>query len=178
MSLIQIKVGGFGGQGVITTGVIIGQAAAIYDNKNSTMTRSYGPEARGGACGAQIVLSKDPITYPYVVNPDLLIVMSQESCDRYAKDLAENGILLYENDLVKPSLNGNPNIQALGIPTTRIAEELGNRVVQNIVMLGYMAKVSNAISKKALQEAIKESVPPKTVDLNLKAFEKGYTFEG
>ncbi|MBD3265856.1 pyruvate ferredoxin oxidoreductase, partial [bacterium] len=175
MSLIQIKVGGFGGQGVILTGTILGQAAAIFDNKNATMTRSYGPEARGGACSAQIVLSEDPITYPYVVSPDVLIVMSQEACDRYLPDIHDNGILLYEKDLVTPNLNGK-KVNALGVPSTRIAEELGNRVVQNIVMLGYFAKISDAIKKDAIQNAIKETVPPKTVELNLSAFEQGFTY--
>jgi 2-oxoglutarate ferredoxin oxidoreductase subunit gamma len=177
MSLIQIKVGGFGGQGVILTGTILGQAAALFDNKNATMTRSYGPEARGGACSAQIVLSSDVVNYPYVMNPDILIVMSQEACDRYLPEMNDGGLLLYESDLVKPNPKGK-KVKLCGIPTTRLAEELGNRVVQNIVMLGYFSQVSNATSKEALQEAIKSSVPSKTIELNLSAFDQGFMFKG
>jgi len=120
MSLIQIKVGGFGGQGVILTGTILGQAAALFDNKNATMTRSYGPEARGGACSAQIVLSSEVVNYPYVVNPDILIVMSQEACDRYLPEMSDGGLLLYESDLVRPNPKGK-NVKLCGIPTTRLA---------------------------------------------------------
>ncbi|MDX9753858.1 MAG: 2-oxoacid:acceptor oxidoreductase family protein [bacterium] len=176
MNLTQIKIGGFGGQGVIMTGIILGKAASIYDKMNATMTRSYGPEARGGACSAQVVLDTEPIAYPYVVKPDILIVMSQEACDRYSKDLPDGAVLLYESDLVKPKTNGK-SFQLYGIPTTRIAEDLGNRVVQNIVMLGYLAKISQAISKKAIEEAIKNSVPKKTIELNVNAFEEGFNYE-
>ena len=83
-------------------GMILGEAASIYDNKSATMTRNYGPEARGGACSAQLVFSEETITYPYVTKADVLIVMSQEACDRYSADLADDGILVYESDLVKP----------------------------------------------------------------------------
>lgn len=176
MSLSQIKIGGFGGQGVIMTGIILGKAAAIFDKKNATMTRSYGPEARGGACSAQVVLDSDAIAYPYVVLPDVLIVMSQEAFDRYSRDLPDGAVILYESDLVKPQVNGK-NVQLFGIPTTRIAEELGNRVVQNIVMLGHLAKVSKVISKEAIVESIKSSVPSKTIELNINAFEEGYNYE-
>ncbi len=176
MSLTQIKVGGFGGQGVVMSGTIIGKASAIFDNKFATMTRSYGPEARGGACGAQIVISDTPVTYPYVIKPDVLVTLSQEACSQYLPDLAENGTLLYESDLVTPGPLP-PSGNAYGITCTRLAEELGSRVVLNIVMLGFLAKMCNAISKEALEEAIRITVPSKTIDINLNAFKHGYNFE-
>ncbi len=175
MSLTQIKVGGFGGQGVILAGSILGKAAAIHDDLYATMSRSYGPEARGGACSAQILISDEPITYPYVTRPDILITLSSEACDRYLADLAENGSLLYESELVDPR-NSPSSAKLCGIPCTRIAEELGSRVVLNIVMLGYFAQRCPVISKGAIQEAIRSTVPPKTVDINFLAFERGYTF--
>ena len=176
MSLVQIKVGGFGGQGVILAGMILGEAAAIFDNKSATMTRSYGPEARGGACSAQIVLSDKIITYPYVTKADILIAMSQEACDRFSADLKEDGILIYESGLVKPKAEGK-KFKLVGVPALQIAEELGNRMTQNIVMLGGFAKACDGISKEALKDAIKANVPSKTIDLNLNAFEKGYASE-
>lgn len=176
MSVLQIKVGGFGGQGVILAGVIIGKASAIHDNKHVTMTRSYGPEARGGACSAQIVTGDRPIDYPYVIHPDVLLALSQEACACYASDIADDGMLVYESDLVTPG-DVAPTAKRHGIPCTRIAEELGSRVVMNMVMMGYFAKVSDAVSKEALQEAIRSTVPPKTTDINLLAFERGYEYQ-
>lgn len=177
MSVTQIKVGGFGGQGVVLAGMVIGRASAIYDNKCATMTRSYGPEARGGACSSQIVISDAPVDYPYVTRADVLIVLSQEAYTRYVKDLAPDGILLYENSLVAP--NGHcPTPRQHGIPCLKIADELGSRVMLNVVMLGFLAKMSDAVSAEALKEAIRNSVPSRTIDINLVAFESGYTYEG
>ncbi|MEW6237739.1 MAG: 2-oxoacid:acceptor oxidoreductase family protein [Candidatus Omnitrophota bacterium] len=177
MSLTQIRVGGFGGQGVILAGTILGKAGAIFDNKYATMSRSYGPEARGGACSSQVIVSDEPINYPYVIKPDLLIALSQEVCAKYAATLADNGYLLYDVDLVKPQ-HTPPGAKLLGIPCTRIAEELGSKVVLNMVMLGYFSKVCSALTQGAIQEAIRDSVPPKTVDVNLLAFERGCAYDG
>ncbi|RJP35034.1 MAG: pyruvate ferredoxin oxidoreductase [Candidatus Omnitrophota bacterium] len=175
MSLTQIKVGGFGGQGVILTGTILGKAGAIFDKKYAAMSRSYGPEARGGACSAQILVSDEPITYPYVIQPDYLVALSQEACERYAIDLAEGGAVLYEKELVNPSA-APKTARLLGIPCTRIAEELGSRVVLNMVMLGFFAQVCPAISADAIKEAIRITVPRKTIDVNILAFDHGYQF--
>ena len=90
MSVTEIKIGGFGGQGVILTGIIVGQAAAIYDDKYSTMTQAFGPEARGSSCSSQVIISEDKILYPYVTNPDVLVVMSQDACTRFAPALKQD----------------------------------------------------------------------------------------
>jgi len=175
MSITQIKVVGFGGQGVVLTGTILGKAGALFDGQFATMIRSYGPEARGGACSSQIIIADEPITYPYVTQPDILIALSQEACERYLSELSPNGTLLYESELVKP--NRLPNgAKSFGIPCTRMAQEMGNRLVLNIMMLGCLAKISSAISRQALEEAIRTSVPAKTIDLNLQAFNQGYDF--
>ncbi len=177
MSLTQIRVGGFGGQGVILMGTILGKASAIYDNQFATMTRSYGPEARGGACSTQILVSDEPASYPYVTQPDLLIALSQEICDKFAPSLNSNGTILYEGDLVTPK-NAPDGVTLKRVPCTRIAEELGSRVVLNIVMLGFFSQVSPSITKKAIQEAIRYTVPRKTIDVNLHAFAQGYDYSG
>ncbi len=175
MGLTEIKIGGFGGQGVILSGMIIGKAAAIFDNRNATLIQSFGPEARGSACSAQVIVSDEPILYPYVTKPEILVVMSQEAYDRFLPELDPNGFLLVEEDLVK--LSDVPStISVYGIPATRFAEELGRRLVLNIVMVGFFTAVSKLINAGAMRKAVEDTVPQGTQELNLKAFERGYAF--
>jgi len=177
MSVKEIKIGGFGGQGVILTGIIIGKAAAIYDNKYSTMTQAFGPEARGSACSAQVLTSEEKILYPYVTHPDVLVVMSQDACTRFAPEMKQDSqsMLLYEKDLVK--LNGlQGKATAYGIPATRFAEELGRTMVLNIVMVGFFTAITKLLSADAVRSAVKDSVPRGTESLNLSAFDKGYQY--
>jgi 2-oxoglutarate ferredoxin oxidoreductase subunit gamma len=178
MQSSEIKIGGFGGQGVILTGIIVGKAAAIYDDKHSTMTQAFGPEARGSACSAQVIISDETILYPYVAHPDVLVVMSQDACTRFAPGMKnqESSILLYEKDLVKLEGLGCDKVQSYGIPATRFAEELGRKMVLNIVMVGFFTAITKLISADAVREAVKESVPRGTETLNLSAFDKGYNY--
>src|SRR5215472_3826700 len=101
MSVTEIRIAGFGGQGVILSAIVIGKAGCIYQNGYSTMTQNFGPEARGGACSAQLILSDKPVLYPYVTRPDILVVMSQEAYGKFSPELKENGTLLIERDLVR-----------------------------------------------------------------------------
>lgn len=178
MQITEIKIGGFGGQGVILTGIIVGKAAAIYDDKHSTMTQAFGPEARGSACSSQVIISDEKILYPYVANPDVLVVMSQDACSRFAPQLKKekDSVLLYEKDLVKLDGMGCDKVQSFGIPATRFAEELGRKMVLNIVMVGFFTAMTGLISADAVREAVKDSVPRGTESLNLSAFDKGYTY--
>ena len=175
MSTTQIKTGGLGGQGVILAGMIVGRGAAICDSKHATLTQSFGPEARGSACGASIVVSDEPVEYPYVTRPDILIVMSQEACNRFTPSMAPDGILFYESDIVHPE-NVGEGIRRYGVPATRIAEELKRRMVANIVMIGFFAALTDLLSPQALRDSVQASVPPGTEDLNLEAFDRGYSF--
>jgi 2-oxoglutarate ferredoxin oxidoreductase subunit gamma len=177
----EIKIGGFGGQGVILTGIIIGKAAAIFDDKYSTMTQAFGPEARGSACSSQVIISDERILYPYVSKPDVLVVMSQDACARFAPEVKRDGsaVILYEKDLVK--LDAVKDIsdckaRTFGIPATRIAEELGRKMVLNIVMVGFFTGVAKLVSVDAMRSAVKDSVPKGTESLNLSAFDKGYAY--
>ncbi len=173
MAVCEIKVGGFGGQGVILTGIIIGKAGAIYDDKYATMTQAFGPEARGSACSSQVVVSDDPVLYPYVTHPNILVVMSQEAFTKFSPDLADGALLLYEQDLVSPH-DLKPGVKTFAVPATRIAEELGRKMVLNIVMTGFFAAVSGLIDPDAMRKAVEVSVPPGTEDLNLRAFQRGF----
>ena len=178
MQITEIKIGGFGGQGVILTGMIVGKAAAIYDNKYSTMTQAFGPEARGSACSSQVIISDEKILYPYVAHPDVLVVMSQDACARFAPQLKKDGnsVLLYEKDLVKLEGMGCEKVKSYGIPATRFAEELGRKMVLNIVMVGFFTAMTKLISADAVRQAVKDSVPKGTESLNLAAFDKGYDY--
>ncbi len=175
MSRTEIKIGGFGGQGVILSGYIIGRAASIYDNKNATMIQAFGPEARGSACSSQIIVSQDPIDYPYIISPQIMIVMSQEAYTKFSPELASGGILITEEELVHP-YNLRKDLKHFSIPATRIAEELGKKMVLNIVMMGFMTAVTEIVEPEAMRKAVKASVPKGTEELNLSAFNKGYEY--
>jgi 2-oxoglutarate ferredoxin oxidoreductase subunit gamma len=175
MRLTEIRIAGFGGQGVILSAIVLGKAASIYENGFATMTQNFGPEARGGACSAQLVLSDSPALYPYVTRPDIMVVMSQEAYNRFAPELKPEGMLIVEEDLVRVSdLKGDPKVYS--IPATRIAEELGKRMVLNSVMVGFFTAVTKLLTADAVRKAVADSVPPSFRELNLKAFEKGYEY--
>lgn len=171
----EIKFGGFGGQGVILAGIIIGRAASIYDNKFATLTQSFGPEARGSACSAQVILSEERIFYPYVSRPEILLVMSQEACNRFLPQATDDATVIIENDLVRPK-NLKPGMKLYGIPATRLAEELGRKMILNIVMVGFFTAVTRLVNHVAVREAVRTSVPEGTEKMNLKAFERGYDY--
>jgi 2-oxoglutarate ferredoxin oxidoreductase subunit gamma len=171
----EIRISGFGGQGIIRCGYIVGKTASLFDDKFATLTQSFGPEARGSACSAQVLVDKDPIRYPYVTVPDTVVCMSQEAYDKYGSHITDDGTLIIDEDLVKfeePPKGG----KLFSIPATRIAEQLGNRIVANIVMLGFFTAVTDIITAKSTREALPTSVPERFVDLNLKAFEQGYEY--
>lgn len=175
LQLTEIRIAGFGGQGVILSAIVIGKAASIIEGGYATMTQSFGPEARGGACSAQVIVDSKPVLYPYVTNPDVLIVMSQEAYTKFAPELKDKGTLIVEQDLVKVSGLSSAG-RVYSCPATRLAEELGKRMVLNIVMVGFTAAVTGVASKDALRQAVADSVPPHFRDLNLKAFDKGYDY--
>lgn len=168
----EIIVTGFGGQGIILAGRILGQAAALGDKKESTLVQSYGPESRGGACAAQVIVSDTVIQYPYIKTPDILVCMSQSAYEKYINDLKPEGLLITDKDLVKP---GGAR-DYLDIPATRMAEELGRKMMANIIMVGFVTAVSGAVSLEAAKEAVTESVPKGTEKMNITAFTKGYEY--
>jgi len=175
MQLTEIRIAGFGGQGVILSAIVLGKAASIFQGAFATMTQNFGPEARGGACSAQLVLSESPVLYPYVTHPDIMVVMSQEAYVRFAPELKNRGILIIEQDLVRVS-DLSKEIQVYSIPATRIAEELGKRMVLNSVMVGFFTAVTQLLEPEAVRKAVADSVPASFRELNLKAFEKGYDY--
>jgi 2-oxoglutarate ferredoxin oxidoreductase subunit gamma len=171
----EIRFSGFGGQGIVRCGLITGKALSLFDNKYATMTQSFGPEARGSACSSQLVVSDERVLYPYIDAPEILVSMSQEAFDKYEPDLRDNGILLIDKDLVK-SKPSRGNVRVYAIPSTRFAENLGNRITANLVMLGFFTAITGIVTPEAMKKAIPGFVPARFLDLNNHAFNKGYDF--
>lgn len=168
----EIKIGGLGGQGVIMAGMILGKAASLHDEKYATLIQAFGPEARGAACSAQLIIDEAPILYPYVISPEFLVTLSQDAFRQFSPELREDGVLLYDEDMVK--LGDLPtSVRAYGVPATRMAERLGRKQVLNLIVVGFFTAVTGLVSEDAARAAIRETVPPSTTALNLRAFELG-----
>ena len=169
----EIIITGFGGQGIIMTGRILGRSAALGDRKESVFTQSYGPESRGGACSAQVIVSEEPIRYPYVRHLDILICMSQTGYETFVGQMTQKTILLIEQDLVRPNLT---ECNLFSIPATRMAEELGRKMMANIIMLGFCIAVTKVVSLNAALDSVAASVPKGTEEVNTRAFKKGFDY--
>lgn len=169
----EITITGFGGQGIVLAGRILGKAAVLGDHRQSTLVQSYGPEARGGACSAQVIISEGPIHYPYVRHSDILVSMSQAGFDKFIAQMKEGGTLLIDQDLVRPR---RIDSHYFSIPSTRMAEELGRKMMANIIMLGFLTAITGVVSVNAARRAVVESVPKGTEEMNRKAFNKGCDF--
>ncbi len=166
----EIRLSGSGGQGLILAGLILAEAAAIYENKNAVQTQSYGPEARGGASKSEVIISNTEILYPKTSRLDYLLALNQESCDKYAHDLKEDGLLLVDSDAVEHV----PPIKVISLPLVRTAQEkVGRKMTTNIVSLGALVGISRVVSPQALEKAVLSRVPKGTEDLNLKALQYG-----
>jgi 2-oxoglutarate ferredoxin oxidoreductase subunit gamma len=168
----EVRLAGFGGQGIVLAGNILGKAATLFEGKNAVFTQSYGPEARGGACTADVVISTGRINYPKVIAPEVLVLMSEDAKHTYGHIFAKGAMVLTDQDLVR--LDEAPAGCTLRrVPATRLAEELGRSIVANIVMLGFLTAVTGVVTEDSMRQAILASIPKGTEDLNVKAFEAG-----
>jgi 2-oxoglutarate ferredoxin oxidoreductase subunit gamma len=168
----QIRVCGFGGQGVILAGLIIGQAASVYEHRSAIMTQDYGPEARGGACRADVIIASEPVSYPYVDTPSILVAMSQEAYQKYITGIDKDTLVIYDSALVKPE--GSRGNKMIPMPARDIAEKLGRLMVANVVMLGFLTAATGILSVEAVKQSILASVPQKAGKLNMDAFDEGF----
>ncbi len=166
----EIRLGGVGGQGIALAGNLLGRAAALYDGKEAVFTQTHGPEARGGASRADIIVSDAPIAYPFVTHPDVLAVLFKEAYERFRPGMRNGGLLVVDADLVTPH---DDDTEAIRLPVTRIADTLGSKVVANIVLLSYLAASTGIVSVDALERAIESTVAPRHLDLNRRAFDAG-----
>jgi len=174
MDRTEVRVTGYGGQGVVLISTVIGRAWAVHAGKHAAMIQSFGPEARGSACSATLAMSETEVLYPYVRHPDVLVAMSSEGFELYKDELKDDGVVVYEANLVHPVVKSTQ--RAYGIPSTQLAEALGRVLVQNVVMLGFFSAITRLVPMDAMREALRLSVPSGTEELNLKAFERGRTY--
>lgn len=169
----EIRFSGAGGQGLILAGVIMAEAAAIYDGKQAVQSQSYGPEARGGASKSEVIIGDAPIDYPKATIVDALLALTQEACDKYSHDLKEGGVLLVDSDMVKNHPKGN--FKTVSFPIINTAKnEVGREIVANIVALGAMVALTGVVSKESAEKAVLSRVPEAFLELNRKAFQTGY----
>lgn len=173
MSATEIQFAGLGGQGVVLAGMTVGRGLALYEDCHVSLTQSFGPEARGSACSVQLIVAPEPVLYPYISRPHILSALSQEAYRRFAPQLREGGILLLEGDLVQAN-DLRPDIRLYRVPATRLAEELGRKMVLNMVLVGFFTAITGLLRPESARRAIAESVPAGTDALNLAAFDKGY----
>jgi 2-oxoglutarate ferredoxin oxidoreductase subunit gamma len=169
----EIRFSGAGGQGLILAGVIMAEAASIYQGIQAVQSQSYGPEARGGASKSEVIISDDVIDYPKVTKCDALLALTQEACDKYSHDLKEGGILLIDSDLVLREPPGNFKVVKFNITNTA-KNEVGREIVTNIVALGAMVALTDVVSKENAEKAVLARVPEAFLELNKKAFNIGY----
>jgi len=172
---MDIRLSGFGGQGIIKSGLLIGKAASLFGCKFATTTQSFGPEARGGACSVQLVIDDLPVQYPYIHQTDILVSMSQEAFNKYIVDLKKEGFLLTDSDLVDIGKAAH-NARAYAIPSTRFAEELGNRIFANIIMVGFFSAITKVLDQGDVLDALPGSVPARFLVKNQEALRRGYDF--
>jgi 2-oxoglutarate ferredoxin oxidoreductase subunit gamma len=172
---LEIRFAGFGGQGIIKSGIITAAAACIYSGKNAVQTQSYGPESRGGACKSEVVISEEEIDFPKVVEPDILVLMSQHAYNDYVDDVKRSGTVILDPDMI-PHEKELKGIMIFRVPATKIAEELGRKIVANIVMLGAFVAITGTLDENAAKESIKANIPKGTEELNLTAYQKGYEY--
>jgi len=169
----EIRLSGSGGQGLILAGIILAEAAAVLEGRNAVQTQSYGPESRGGASKSEVVISGTEIDYPKVTNPDLLLAMTQEACDKYIGDLQGGGIAILDASSIERLPKGGPKCYA--VPITAIArEEAGKAICANIVALGVITAISKVVSRESIEQAVMRRVPKGTEEINKKALQAGF----
>ncbi|HUU84865.1 MAG TPA: 2-oxoacid:acceptor oxidoreductase family protein [Phycisphaerae bacterium] len=167
---MNIRLAGFGGQGIVMAGYVLGRAG-LLDGRNALQTQSYGSESRGGASKSDVIISSEQILDLLPTALDVLVAMSQPALDTYVASLKPEGILIYDSGLAQPSDGG---VRAVGVPATAVAEKtFGRDVVANVIVLGCLVGVTGVVSHEALCQAVSKSVPPKTVEMNLRALEEG-----
>jgi len=158
---------------MILAGIILSEAAAIGAGKNVAQTQSYGPEARGGASKAEVIISENSIDYPKVIQADLLLAMSQEACDKYGREIKPEGWLVVDEGEVKRAPS---HPRTLRVPITRIAEEeVGRGITANIVGLGIIVGLTGIVPREAIAQAVERRAPPGTKEINQQALEAGLT---
>lgn len=172
-SSVEVSMGGSGGQGLVLMGLILAEAAGIYEGKQVVQSQLYGPESRGGASRSDVIISNEEIDYPEVEHPDILFAFNQLSASKYAPNLKPDGTVIYDSTFVheRPDVDG----RVYELPVTKLARErVGRDLVANIVALGALTVLTGVVSKAAITRAVMKRVPKGTEELNRQALEAGF----
>ncbi len=168
----EMRLTGSGGQGLIMAGIIFAEAA-LLDGNNSIQSQSYGPEARGGASKAEVIISQEEIDFPKVEVPDLLLTLTQVAADKYGKDIAENGTIIADETVDLKA--ADPSVTIYRTPILKTASEvIGKAIVANIVAIGFITELTGIVSKENIENAIMNRIPKGTEELNKNALYEGY----
>jgi len=168
---INIQFCGFGGQGIILSAVVFGATAVTKGGMNAVQTQSYGSEARGGECQAEVIVSKETINSPLADQMDILVSMSQSALDKYLLRLGSGGTLIFDPEFVERP--DRSDITSIEVPATHVAAEIGIKLAANMVMLGFLQKATGLFTENNLLETIRENVPGRYIDANLEAARRG-----
>jgi len=171
--ITQVRLSGFGGQGIVLAGILLGEAGVI-EGKYIAGSNSYGAQARGSSCKSEVVFSDGPIDFPHLTTSDILVAMSQGAYNIFCEDVKEkSGLILFDQSQVIPRKEGLNHIQ-MGIPATEYAlKRLKNKQVANIILLGALITITKIVSLKAIKKAIRNRVSKRFQGLNLKALQIG-----
>ena len=169
----EIRFSGAGGQGLITAGIILAEAACIIEGKHAVQSQSYGPEARGGASKSEVIISDKPIDYPKATIVDACLAMTQESADKYANGIKPGGVLLLDSDFAPRAPEGDFKIYKMPIMRTA-KDEIGREIVANVVALGAMIALTDVVSRESGLKAVLSKVPKAFLELNEKAYNAGF----
>ncbi len=172
MAKTDIRFGGFGGQGIITASYIIGIAGVMHEGKDALQTQSFGTQARGGQCRAEVMISDIPLSYAPMTNSDALVVMSQPALDSYLKSLKPGGLLIVDSSIVK-DIPERDDIEIIRIPASEMATKMGNKVIANMILVGALVEKMGLVKRESLTKAIEDTVPSRFVELNIQAIEEG-----
>jgi 2-oxoglutarate ferredoxin oxidoreductase subunit gamma len=175
MSKISIRFSGFGGQGIVLASIIMAKGAVLHEGKSAVQTQSYGPESRGGASKSDVIVSDKEIDYPLVEKPDILIALSQEALDKYIRDTQDDGLVIIDPVFIKelPKIDG---VKVTEIPAATLADEIGNRLAANIVVLGALVALRPIISEASLEKAVKDNTPSASHTSNLSGMLAGLEY--
>ncbi len=168
----SVRVAGFGGQGVVTMGYVLANAASLHHNLNALMVQSYGPAARGGSCRAGVILSETPIDYPILDSVDVLVALSTDGFSSYGESVRDGGVVIYDSGLVDVG-EKRRGVSYYGVSGLETAKRLGTPVVANMVMLGALQGITNKVPMDALKHSVKDRFP-RFADININALQEGF----
>lgn len=175
MSKISIRFSGFGGQGIVLSAITIASGAVLYEDKPALQTQSYGPESRGGASKAEVIISDEEIEYPLIDEADVLIALSQEALEKYLHETHHNSLVIIDPVFVRDRPETD-QVRLIEIPAAELADKIGSRVVMNMVILGALVALTSVISKESLEKSIKDNTPDAFHESNLAGMKAGIRY--